>query len=391
MMSNPKQTVTCSICRSSHLVRSVHRNALPIFQNIVYENHDEAVTCPRATLTIGTCEACGFSFNVDFDPGKVVYDARYDNHVESGAFDLYYRQVAKMLVDRYGLNDGTVYDIGCGNGHFLRILCEAAPNIRAIGIDSSCKPLKEDRLELISRPFSAELFDDSARLVICRHVLEHIHRPVDFLSQLRQAMPNAPLYVEVPDLDWIIENNSFWDFCYEHCNYFTVPTLARALSNAGFEIEVQENAFGGQYQWAGVRPAPSERSGVEPADLGGDFRAYAESETGRLCKYAKREVERLETICKFADAKGGIILWGMATKGVILSNLIGAERVRAGIDMNSGKQGKFAPGSGVKINNPSCLSALESESTIVVMNPNYRDEISISLKNRGIHADLVTL
>ena len=42
----------------------------------------------------------------------------------------------------------------------------------------------------------------------------------------------------------IVENEAFWDFCYEHCNYFNSESLGNALQLAGFEPEKIQKAFG---------------------------------------------------------------------------------------------------------------------------------------------------
>src|SRR5690606_20833571 len=94
---------------------------------------------------------------------------------------------------------------------------------------------------------------------ILRHVLEHITSPVDFLTDLGAAAPGVPLYIEVPEVNWIFENGAFWDFCYEHCNYFSAKSLRNAMLLAGYSDIEQSPSFGGQYQWAiGTSTPPSD-------------------------------------------------------------------------------------------------------------------------------------
>jgi hypothetical protein len=352
----------CTVCATQDPQLSVRRAAIPVFQNVVYASADAARAAPQAAFDLGTCHACGFSYNASFDASLVTYDESYDNHVASAAFDTYYRSIATMLIDRFGIVDGTVYDIGCGKGEFLRVFCELAPGVRGIGIDPSCTPVRDGNFELRRTVFDASVFDGDARLVMLRHVLEHIAEPVDFLAALRAAMPAAPLFVEVPDLTWILRNNAFWDFCYEHCNYFNPSTLGGALRRAGFALNDQQSSFGDQYQWALATPGTADR------EMSGGRAAIAET-----AAYAQREAAQIATLQDRA-AVAGVALWGMATKGVLLASILG-DSVLGGIDMNPAKQFRFAAGTGTAIHPPEWLAELPTVVPVLAMNPNYLAEI----------------
>jgi SAM-dependent methyltransferase len=356
----------CPLCRTPSAQCSVTRSRLPIFQNVVFSNRDAAIAAPQARFDLATCRACGFSYNTSFDNAIIDYGVDYDNHVASSAFTDYYHDVVRMLIDRLGIHDGTVYDIGCGKGEFLRIFCKLAPGVRGIGIDPSCTPIHEGNFELLRATFETAEVENDARLVILRHVLEHIEAPLDFLAGVRKAMPSTPLYVEVPDLKWILKHRAFWDFCYEHCNYFTLATLAYALRLTAFDVRAQDVAFGGQYQWALAVPAHP-----QPAEV-----PDAAAAVLAVADYAAGEGIEIERLSALADRSGGLVVWGMATKGVLLSILLGAARVLGGIDMNRDKQGRFAAASGVEIHPPQLLATVPPGTVVVVMNPNYLAEIN---------------
>ena len=36
---------------------------------------------------------------------------------------------------------------------------------------------------------------------------------------------NAYILIEVPDLNWIVKKQAFWDITYEHVNYFSQISL----------------------------------------------------------------------------------------------------------------------------------------------------------------------
>ena len=51
------------------------------------------------------------------------------------------------------------------------------------------------------------------------------------------------ILIEVPDLDWIIKKQAFWDITYEHVNYFSKKTFQKLFSGT-FKIK---KLFKGQY------------------------------------------------------------------------------------------------------------------------------------------------
>lgn len=360
--------MNCLCCGNADISSSVQRAALPVFQNVVFDSTEEALRAPTGALLLATCNRCGFSFNGAFRADLVQYDERYDNTVESQVFHQYYRDLAAELVKRVPLHEGIVFEVGCGQGAFLRHILDAAPDIRGVGIDPACTPRNEGRLELIQDTFRRELFQGrgSLELVLLRHVLEHVESPVAFLEELRNATDGALLYVEVPDFNWIIDNGAFWDFCYEHCNYFTPASLSTVASLAGYEIVDSGSSFGWQYQWILCRGAKGKN---EPRYS--DPRHQLE----RIVRYQTQEKALLERIARQAELERGLVLWGMATKGVILSTLLPRGAIAAGVDMNEKKQGRFCPQSATPIYSPDWLLGQPNGKSVLVMNPNYLEEI----------------
>jgi SAM-dependent methyltransferase len=371
----------CPVCGSSQLHLGVRRDNLPVFQNVVWPSYAAAKEAPSAPFTLATCEDCGFSFNADFDSQRIVYDERYDNAVPSPAFRRYYQSLIDMLAARFGLSEGTVYDVGCGKGEFLEMLCASVPGVRGVGIDPSCTPTERDNFRLIRAVLQPSHFAADTRLVILRHVLEHIEQPVDFLEMLRDCVPDVPVFVEVPDLGWILREGAFWDFCYEHCNYFALGSLATTLRAGGFEPVEQQTSFEGQYQWAICRPAAPQAPGS----------ARGPQAVAEVKRYEAAEAAQMNRLMRLAESAGGVAVWGMATKGVILSALLGEERVVGGVDNNPGKQGSHAGGSGVRIHPPEWLCCLPVGTPVLVMNPNYQDEIAAKVRELGASVELVAV
>jgi hypothetical protein len=382
----------CPVCAAEDPILTVSRDLLPSMQNYVHRTREAARTATRGQLSLATCPACGFSWNATFDPSKLEYDAGYDNAVPSAVMAGYYEEIAQYLGRAYSLaRGGLVVDVGCGDGRFLDVLCRVWPECHGLGVDPALpgdEVRADGRIRLVSGVFSKDLLDRPPSLFLSRHVLEHMPRPVEFVRDLRTAMDDladVPLFVEVPDLGWILEHRAFWDFCYEHCNYFTDASLAQVLRRAGFRPTSTRVAFGSQYRWMEAVPAHDTTS-RRPSDAGSVLQ-------GRLREYVAGEQDRVGAIqgrLRQLKARGDrVALWGMATKGIMFSLMVDPDStlIDHTVDVNANKQGCYVPISGRRIEAPDTLRQIgETPLAVVVMNPNYLGEIAAACRELGVSA-----
>lgn len=378
----------CPVCHADGVIEVLRRERLPVMQNVVWPDRAAALAAPCAPFVLGVCGRCGFAFNASFDPALMAYDPRYDNDVPSAVFTDYYRSIARDLAARHDLTRAPVYDVGCGKGTFLDVLCAEVPGARGVGVDPSCSPREATRerpAALVREMFRSDLVSERPSLVVCRHVVEHIPEPVAFVRAVVEgvrAYPGTPLFFEVPDLDWIVDHGAFWDLCYEHCNYFTRPAFAHALQLGGVRVASSRRAFGDQYQWAEGDAGHGDAAPLPDA-------ADAVARLVRFGEDEQRRVEGARERLRAAGAVGPCVLWGMATKGVVFANLVDPDGLllRGGVDVNEKKQGRFIPGTGHGIHPPEWLSTLgEAEVTVLIMNGNYAGEIKARCAELGVRA-----
>lgn len=374
----------CPVCGQEPLVSTVQRSTLPAMQNYVFPSSDLARAAKSGRLDLAVCAACGFAHNASFDPTLLNYDEGYDNSVPSSVMLAYYKEIATYLHETYALNDGLIIDVGCGKGTLLKVLCDLFPTVRGLGIDPSYEgdeQFEHGRLVFIKDFFSVAQIVEQPSVVICRHVLEHIPQPISFLKSIWSALaafPETPLFFEVPDTNWITEHGAFWDFCHEHCNYFTPDSLDNSLSLTGFPAPyTTQTAFGDQYIWIEVgNPSmiahkQTSTGGAETSQIVNRLTAYADTEVAIISQMREKLVGMKKDGFSLA-------LWGMATKGVVFSLLVDPETtlIDVCVDINPNKQHRFAPISGRAIEPPSALCQLPAKPLmVVVMNPNYVAEI----------------
>jgi len=381
----------CPVCESLRLTPFLQRSQVPVHQNLVVASQEAARSVTRGELDLMVCEDCGFVFNRAFDLSRLAYGENYDNTQSCSAyFDTYLDGLVKDLVERQGVRNSTIVEVGCGKGQFLRKLVSyPGANNKGFGFDPSY--VGED-IELDGRlAFRRCYYDDTctdvaADVVVCRHVIEHVPEPMALLRSVRAALghsPKARVFFETPCVEWILHNRVVWDFFYEHCSLFTAASLSLAFQRAGFAVERVEHIFGGQYLWLEARVSnaslPTIQSLPETAKLA---QAYgAEEETLRQ-KWLARLIE--------LKASGKVALWGAGAKGATFANLVDPDctLIDCVVDLNPNKQGRYIPGTGHPIVAPADLPR-RGVSSAVLMNPNYREENLRLLADAGIELELI--
>lgn len=368
----------CPLCATPGRTSFLRLEAVPVNQNLLMTTYEAARGCERGDLDIAFCDTCGFIANLAFDPARLRYTPDYENAQSfSPSFRRYLADVASQLVSRHDIRGKRVVEIGCGNGDFLRLIC-ALSGGEGIGFDPSfdaARTRMPASITVIPDVYRELYAGYSGDLFCFRHTLEHVADPVGFLRQVRQTLgkSGAPVYCEVPDIRWILEQRAFWDFFYEHCNYFSSASLARLFAATGFEVLRTGTAFGDQYLWLEALPVqrcrshPDDQTAV--AALGEAVRRFT-SDCARRVGEVREEIEAL---CRAGQR---CVVWGAGAKGVTLLNTLalGLEAVEFVVDINPRKQGRFIPGTGQQIVAPDFLTTYKPD-VVLVMNRNYLHEI----------------
>jgi len=402
---------TCPVCRTNDTVEFVHREAVPVHQNLLYETAQAAQAAVRGTLSLYACRNCDFVFNAAFDPSLMSYSERYDNAQEhSGVFERHVDMLARRLIEDRGIRGMHVVEVGCGQGSFLRRLVEyPGSGNTGTGYDPSYAgpPASADgRLKFRREFYGADSArpdspvgdaagnpagaNHSADAVVARHVIEHVPDPVAMLRSLRSALSGSmhtQVFFETPCIEWIFREQASWDLFYEHCSLFNPRSLAHAFSMAGFKARSVEHVFGGQYLWLEGRPVDFEDAGLlRPGQT-----ALVES----ALAFGRSEVARIEAITEGIarlGATGRVALWGAGAKGCTLTALVDpdASRIDSLIDINPGKQGCFVAATGHPILAPAQAFARGVRSALL-MNPNYLNECRALLARDRVDIQLLEL
>ncbi len=352
---------------------------------------------PRADVRLAVCRSCAYIWNTCFDSARMDYDSAYENSLHfSPRFRSYAEDLAHRLVEDYDLRGKDVLEIACGDGYFLRLLCAYGPN-RGVGFDPSyterpARGCDEPDVLIVQDYYGEKYADREPDLICCRHALEHMPDPVAFLRTIRRTIGSrrdTVVFFEVPNAMFILRDLSVWDIIYEHCCYFTIPSLNRCFGAAGFAVESVREAYDGQFLTIVARPVAE---GVEPAAV--DDRSTSDVVDAALV-FAGRFSEKLDRWAReFTTLAAGArkaVLWGAGSKGITILNMLqpvcGTDGVKYVVDVNDRKHGKFVAGTGQEIVPPEFLKKCPPD-VAVVMNPVYEREIRRLLSELGVTCEV---
>lgn len=384
---------TCPICDTASIAQLDYLQDVPALLNRMARTVTEARAAPRGTLDIVGCNGCGFVWNRSFDPGIVAYDPTYENdQSHSPAFRSHMEGMAANVlasVDADGVSE--IVEVGCGQAVFLRaLIAGAGPRLRrASGFDPVFRnqpSVAETRIRVFEEYFderTVTLLEVPPSLVVTRHTIEHVASPVAFLKTIRRAIGETParLFIETPDVRWILARGATEDWFYEHCSLFDQHSLTLALKTAGFLPIRVDRVFQAQYLWAQATiNRPADREMPAPSRI---------TSFPNLSDMRRRFVDQWQ---QRVNGAGPVVVWGAGAKGVTFCTLVDSDatRVAAVVDINPAKHNMFVPASGHHVVSPADLVAIRPR-MVIVMNANYRDEVAMRLSELGVNTSLVTL
>ena len=386
----------CLVCGSTEAARFLEIVQAPVHCNLLYASRDEALGAARGDIDLAFCTSCGHIYNRAFAPGLMQYDGRYENSLHfSPRFRIYAGELAARLVERYDLHGKDIVEIGCGDGEFLTLLCRLGGN-RGLGLDPGYRGRAADetgagRVTFVRDYYSERYARSRADLICCRHTLEHVYAPAEFLATLRSGRDDSArtaIFFEVPNAPFMMRNLAVWDIIYEHCSYFGSHSLTQLFSRCGFDVHDVWEAFEGQFlcieaqQGQGVVTSPGGDEDLER--LARDVKVFAEGYRSKVEAW-RREVHRI------GRAGCRAVVWGAGSKGVSFLNTLDVrDGIEYVVDINPRKHGMHVAGTGQRIVAPEFLRDYQPN-VVIVMNPIYEGEIRERTTDLGLTVDLLSV
>lgn len=352
-----KEKTDCRLCGGK--VRKVFELApTPIANNYQLDPDESAEKYP---LELMQCEDC---------------DHVQQHYVITGLFEDYKYQtpqtvatylepVAKRLRQQHP-DAKRVLEIGCNNGVFLDVLIKEG--FWVIGVDPAANHINGIK-ECFTEAFSKNLmvkFD----LVVANNVFAHIDDLADVFRGINNVLTlDGAIVFEVQYLPDLIRNGEFDMIYHEHLDYHHLKPLARFLTRMGFVM----------VEWEHIRTH------------GGSMRITAKRH-GREAMLPEEKIDwrRLQSLVDLvkrrmkdvADDNAPLVAFGATAKATTLIHNLGiADKIEYCVDSTPQKQGRYIPGTNIRI---LPVSELKNQ-TVLLTAWNYEREIRQMITNKLIN------
>ena len=173
--------------------------------------------------------------------------------------------------NRVNINpEGTMLDLGCGEGRHIFGVMEKFPDLKCIGLDPHIESLDKafeglKFLESISNTktnflsgsaYSLPFYDDSFDLVVCSEVLEHLHDYKDAIKEINRVLkPGGQFLASVPaefpeKICWLL-SEAYQNQPGGHLRIFKKNELIKEVAEHNFSFESSQrfHSIHSAYWW----------------------------------------------------------------------------------------------------------------------------------------------
>lgn len=310
-------------------------------------------------LLIYQCRFCGL---VQHDLPAVSY---YKDAIRAVGFSEQMRAFRKQQLGAWlsdtGLKDRRVLEIGSGNGEYLELLKVAGAS-RVSGLEHSqtavmdcVKRGMDVRQGFLDKAFKnpwAEVFDGFAIFSFLEHWPD-LNQSLRCLHGL--LADGATGLIEVPNFQFIVQNNLYSEFTPDHIFYFDPQTLRAVLESNGFNVDSIESIWHNYIISARV----SKKSALD----GAGFR----HQQALVVKEIRHFVDRFKPL--------EVVIWGAGHQALAVMSMADlGDRISHVVDSAVFKQGKYTPGTKLLIKAPPTLLD-DKPKAMIIMAAGYSDEV----------------
>jgi SAM-dependent methyltransferase len=317
-----------------------------------------------------------------FDDGYPYYSSQSPSNVSHA------KEYVDKVVERFRYNEGSlVLEVGSNDGYLLQWFKEK--DIKVMGIDPSGGPVDAARnkgIPTYQAFFSESWAKDHAGqfdLICGINVLAHQPDINDFVKGLKAALKvGGVITFEFPWLVRMVDGRQFDTIYHEHFSYFSLTTVCRIFAEHGlevFDVEELEEHGGSLRIYAQHKKTDHTQDTETVADL---LRYEIELGVKTLdyyeisWRYYGIRNEFLRFLMDCSDRGNMVVGYGAAAKAATLLNSckVTDDLMYMVVDRSPHKQGKYLPGSHIRIGNEEELRGLKPD-YVVILPWNLKEEI----------------
>ena len=311
----------CPNCKVGNVTAFFESAPAPVNSVVLVKDRKSALEFRTAPLRLGVCGNCAFIHNMDFSADAVSYDLGYEStQAYSPTFRKFQHSVVHRLFDQYGLKGAHAIEVGCAQGEFLELLRLSGVG-SAIGYDPAFDATRpafqvSEKFQVVPEYFGAGKSVRSSDFLACLMTIEHVFETGEFMNSIVEAIDpdgNPLVYIQAPNAEKVLTDGAFWDIYYEHCSYFTAPSLTRLMRQSGLCVLDVRTEYDDQYLSVDAR---LEMSGAEQVDDSASVAAVLK----QVDAFRLRTEEVLsgwrDFIARASELNEKVVLWGGGSKAV---------------------------------------------------------------------------
>jgi hypothetical protein len=347
-------------------------------------------------LRVRVCHHCWLVQTEDYADRTAFFNHEYAYFSSTSTTWLQHAiDYVSMITKRLNLNsESFVVEIASNDGYLLKNFLAA--KIPCLGIEPTDSTA--DAAEKLGIPVVRDFFGEQlaqtilqvqpqADLILGNNVYAHVPDILDFTKGIATLLkPQGVVTLEFPHLMQLVEHNQFDTIYHEHYSYLSLTAVEQVFAAAGlriFDVE-QLNTHGGSLRVYGCLETASyiqteavkllkekeNSAGISSLDYYKNF----------MTKVEKVKLDLLDFLIQAKKEGKKVAAYGAAAKGNTLLNYCGIkdDLIDFVVDANEYKQGKFLPGSHLKIVKTDHLRD-RNLNFIFILPWNLQKEISIFL------------
>ncbi len=345
-------------------------------------------------LQLGVCGDCGLVQLMEVVPDREIYNADYGFYSGGSPAQLaYHQRGAQLLLERFPAEAKRLtIEVACNDGSLLQHFRE--DGCRTLGIDPAAGPVDIARgrgLDVVEAPLTHALADEvrdqygPAGLVIAYNSMAHVEDLGDVLDGIRALMDRASVAVfEMQYLPDLLAGNMYDQVYHEHRFFYSLSSLRNAAAEHGLYVvdaELVELQGGGMRVVLRADPRTEPSAAVERIVASESWlpRAYPGVQ-GAI----DRTRDHLRTLVEAELRRGSVAGYGAAAKATTIMNFCGLGRreLKYVVDTTPYKQGRYVPGTGVRIVSPA-EAVGDPADTLLLLAANYLGPVLRHNPHRG--------
>lgn len=381
----------CRFCNSRLSLSLIDLGLSPVSNGYLTSESDFEFEA-KYPLKVMVCENC-WLVQTTYDPDKrVIFNNDYAYFSStSNSWLVHSKDFSLKIIKKLQLSSSSlVAEIASNDGYLLKNFLNY--KIPCVGIEpthSTASVAIESGVPTIQEFFSSEFVGNwpdhlkNPDLIMCNNVLAHVPDIRDFTIALKSLLNNeGTITIEVPYLIELINKIQFDTIYHEHYSYFSLTTLNNIFTETSLKIiEVEKlETHGGSLRLYiahsdDIRDIDQSVFQIlaEEASIGvttRDFYSGFQEISMEICN------NFLSLLRNYNSLGKKIVGFGAAAKGNTLLNFceIDSDLIQVVFDSAPSKQGKFLPGSHIKILSPDFVKSINPD-IVVVLPWNLEKEI----------------